>query len=113
MIRVACPDCLPPGLEPLSSFIRIHLVRYDTIQHTDQTIPHYGPDEWTFARGALSTMDRNLLGPIGPYILHGICKLITDSIPFNADTDDLLGETHVVHHIHSKIPHCESTSSLY
>ncbi|KAL8277248.1 hypothetical protein RQP46_010317 [Phenoliferia psychrophenolica] len=74
-------------------FVPYLWVNHWLVMHTDQTIPHYGPDEWTFARGALSTMDRNLLGPIGPYILHGIC------------------ETHVVHHIHSKIPHCESTPS--
>ncbi|KAL8283202.1 hypothetical protein RQP46_005980 [Phenoliferia psychrophenolica] len=73
------------------------LVMITYLQHTDPIIPHYRPSQWTFPRGALSTMDRNLLGPIGPYILHGIC------------------ETHVSHHIASKIPHYnawEATEAL-
>jgi omega-6 fatty acid desaturase (delta-12 desaturase) len=64
------------------------------LQHTDPVLPHYSASKWTFARGALATIDRNLLGPIGPYITHGIC------------------ETHVAHHISSKIPHCEFDHSL-
>lgn len=29
--------------------------------------PHYRAGEWTFAKGALCTIDRNMLGPVGPY----------------------------------------------
>lgn len=36
---------------------------------------------------AICTIDRSLYGPIGGFLLHGIC------------------ETHVAHHICSKIPH--------
>jgi fatty acid desaturase len=52
------------------------------------TVAHYTANKWTFARGALATIDRTFLGPIGAYVLHGIC------------------ETHVAHHISSKMPHC-------
>jgi omega-6 fatty acid desaturase (delta-12 desaturase) len=73
------------------------LVMITFLQHTDPVLPHYSASKWTFARGALATIDRNLLGPIGPYITHGIC------------------ETHVAHHISSKIPHYnawEATEAL-
>ncbi|KAI5478737.1 delta-12 fatty acid desaturase [Pseudohyphozyma bogoriensis] len=74
------------------------LVMITFLQHTDPIIPHYRASEWTFPRGALCTIDRNLLGPIvGPWIMHGIC------------------ETHVAHHINSKIPHYhawEATEAL-
>jgi omega-6 fatty acid desaturase (delta-12 desaturase) len=63
------------------------LVAITFLQHTDPLIPHYSNSEWTFAKGALCTIDRNCLGFVGPLMLHGIC------------------ETHVSHHISSKIPH--------
>ncbi|KAM0753794.1 delta-12-fatty acid desaturase [Meredithblackwellia eburnea MCA 4105] len=78
-------------------FVNHWLVMITFLQHTDPVIPHYHAAEWNFPRGALATMDRNLMGPIGPYILHGIC------------------ETHVSHHICSKIPHYnawEATEAL-
>ncbi len=61
------------------------LVMLTYLQHTDPTLPHYRAGEWTFARGALCTMDRNMLGPVGPYLMHGIT------------------ETHICHHLVSKI----------
>ncbi|GAA5868528.1 hypothetical protein JCM8547_003175 [Rhodosporidiobolus lusitaniae] len=73
------------------------LVMITYLQHTDPQLPHYRVPEWNFQRGALCTMDRNMMGWIGPYILHGIC------------------ETHVAHHISSKIPHYhawEATDAL-
>ncbi|KAL7409149.1 hypothetical protein BDY24DRAFT_404117 [Mrakia frigida] len=63
------------------------LVSITFLQHTDPFLPHYSNSLWTFPRGALATIDRNCLGFIGPVLLHGIC------------------ETHVSHHISSKIPH--------
>jgi omega-6 fatty acid desaturase (delta-12 desaturase) len=50
-------------------------------------VAHYSAEQWTFAKGALCTFDRKFFGPIGKHVLHGIC------------------ETHVAHHISSKIPH--------
>ncbi|PWN90170.1 hypothetical protein FA10DRAFT_266663 [Acaromyces ingoldii] len=63
------------------------LVMITYLQHTDPAIPHYTADSWTFPRGALCTVDRQWLGPVGPYLFHGI------------------SETHVLHHVSSKIPH--------
>lgn len=63
------------------------LVAITFLQHTDPLLPHYRASKWTFARGALCTIDRQLFGFLGPMAFHGIC------------------ETHVAHHISSKIPH--------
>ncbi|KAF8895451.1 delta-12 fatty acid desaturase protein [Infundibulicybe gibba] len=64
------------------------------LQHTDPLLPHYRTPEFTFPRGALSTLDRSLLGDcgklmgwLGAHATHGI------------------SETHVLHHVSSKIPH--------
>ncbi|KAH7920977.1 hypothetical protein BV22DRAFT_1039178 [Leucogyrophana mollusca] len=70
------------------------LVLITFLQHTDPLLPHYRAPEFTFPRGALATLDRNLLGDcgslmawIGAHATHGI------------------SETHVLHHVSSKIPH--------
>ncbi|RYF47766.1 MAG: hypothetical protein EOO38_11510, partial [Cytophagaceae bacterium] len=73
------------------------LVFITYLQHTDPVLPHYSAEKWTFARGALATIDRTFMGPVGGWILHGIC------------------ETHVAHHTSSKIPHYnawEATEAL-
>ncbi|KAJ3488412.1 hypothetical protein NLI96_g2861 [Meripilus lineatus] len=70
------------------------LVLITFLQHTDPLLPHYRASEFTFPRGALATFDRNLLGGaggiwgwLGAHATHGI------------------SETHVLHHVSSKIPH--------
>ncbi|GAA5986524.1 hypothetical protein JCM5350_001358 [Sporobolomyces pararoseus] len=68
-------------------FVNHWLVMITFLQHTDSQLPHYRSNEWTFVRGALCTIDRKFLGPVGTWLLHGIA------------------ETHVLHHISSKIPH--------
>ncbi|KAK8858544.1 hypothetical protein IAR55_002773 [Kwoniella newhampshirensis] len=78
-------------------FVNHWLVFITYLQHTDPVLPHYTAEKWTFPRGALATIDRTFLGPIGKHVLHGIC------------------ETHVVHHTSSKIPHYnawEATDAL-
>lgn len=55
------------------------------LQHTDITLPHYEDNEWTFARGAASTIDREF-GFVGQFFFHDII------------------ETHVCHHYVSRIP---------
>ena len=55
------------------------------LQHTDPSLPHYGSETWTFARGAAATIDREF-GFIGRHFFHGII------------------ETHVLHHYISTIP---------
>ncbi|ODN81705.1 hypothetical protein L202_02099 [Cryptococcus amylolentus CBS 6039] len=73
------------------------LVFITFLQHTDPVLPHYTANKWTFPRGALCTIDRSFMGPVGPHVFHGIT------------------ETHVAHHISSKIPHYnawEATEAL-
>ncbi|CEP20678.1 ODE2 [Cyberlindnera jadinii] len=61
------------------------LVFVTFLQHTDPTMPHYDDSEWTFAKGAAATIDRNF-GFVGQHIFHDII------------------ETHVLHHYVSRIP---------
>jgi len=60
------------------------LVMYTWLQHTDPSVPQYGPDEWTWVKGALSTIDR-------PY---GIFDFFHHKI----------GSTHVAHHLFHEMP---------
>lgn len=60
------------------------LVLYTWLQHTDPSVPHYGDGEWTWVRGALSTIDRS----------YGIFDLFHHTI----------GSTHVVHHLFHEMP---------
>ena len=85
--------CLLPNL---TSTIRVNhwLILITFLQHTDPIIPHYRQNEFTFQRGALATLDRNLLGGMGSFMgWIGACA--THGI----------SETHVLHHVNSKIPH--------
>ncbi|KAJ3006036.1 hypothetical protein NUW54_g4085 [Trametes sanguinea] len=41
------------------------LILVTFLQHTDPMLPHYRASEYTFPRGALSTLDRSLLGDLG------------------------------------------------
>ena len=66
------------------TFVNMWLVLYTWLQHTDPSIPHYGEGEWTWVRGALSTIDR-------PY---GIFDFFHHKI----------GSTHVVHHLFHEMP---------
>jgi omega-6 fatty acid desaturase (delta-12 desaturase) len=61
------------------------IVAITFLQHTDPSLPHYGPSAWNFTRGAAATIDREF-GFIGRQLLHGII------------------ETHVLHHFVSTIP---------
>ncbi|KAJ7133507.1 delta-12 fatty acid desaturase protein [Mycena epipterygia] len=70
------------------------LVLITFLQHTDPLLPHYRAPQFTFPRGALSTLDRSLLGDLGSFMgwigAHATCGI---------------SETHVLHHVCSKIPH--------
>ena len=70
------------------------LVLITFLQHTDPLLPHYRGPEFTFVRGALATLDRNLLGDCGA-LMGWIGATVTHGI----------SETHIVHHVSSKIPH--------
>ncbi|KAG8949754.1 hypothetical protein FRC04_008294 [Tulasnella sp. 424] len=73
------------------------LVLITFLQHTDPALPHYQASAFTFPRGALSTFDRELMG--GPGIIGSITGWICGTATHG------ICETHVAHHICSKIPH--------
>ncbi|KAJ2920623.1 hypothetical protein H1R20_g16471, partial [Candolleomyces eurysporus] len=62
------------------------IVMITYLQHSDPTIPHYRNKEWTFLRGAVSTVDRPLLGWMGRFFLHNV------------------SHDHIAHHVFSTIP---------
>lgn len=62
------------------------IVMLTFLHHTDPTLPHYRNKEWTFVRGAISTVDRPLLGFLGRFFLHNV------------------SHDHVAHHLFSTIP---------
>ncbi|KAJ3747325.1 delta 12-fatty acid desaturase [Lentinula detonsa] len=70
------------------------LVLITFLQHTDPLLPHYRASQHTFPRGALATLDRSLLGDLGGF-MGWIGALATHGI----------SETHICHHVASKIPH--------
>jgi omega-6 fatty acid desaturase (delta-12 desaturase) len=61
------------------------LVSITFLQHTDESVAHYSPEEWDWMRGALATIDRSL-GPWLNYKLHHIV------------------DSHVVHHMYADMP---------
>jgi len=69
--------CFGP-LDEMESDLTIVAITY--LHHTHPDAAHYEADTWTYAKGALSTVDREF-GFIGRHIFHGII------------------EYHVVHHI--------------
>lgn len=68
------------------------LVLITFLQHTDTYIPHFREGEWTWLRGSLCTVDRTF----GKW-LDGVLHHIVD--------------THVCHHIFSKMPHYHATEA--
>ncbi|KAL0960689.1 hypothetical protein HGRIS_005716 [Hohenbuehelia grisea] len=78
------------------------LVLITFLQHTDPLIPHYRAPEFTFQRGALATLDRQLLGDLGS-VMGWIGAHATHGI----------SETHVLHHVSSKIPHYNAWEATY
>lgn len=72
------------------------LVVVTWLQHTSKEIPHFGESDWTWIKGAMSTVDR-------PY------SWIIDDIHHH------IGSTHVCHHLFPLIPHyhaVEATKAL-
>lgn len=66
-------------------FVNHWLVFITYLQHSDPRMAHYEDSQWTFARGAATTIDREF-GFIGKHLFHDII------------------ETHVLHHYVSRIP---------
>jgi len=48
------------------------IVMLTYLHHSDPTIPMYRGKEWSFLRGAISTVDRPLLGWAGRFFLHNV-----------------------------------------
>ena len=65
--------------------VNYHLVLITFLQHTDVYMPHFRNKEWSWFRGALCTVDRSF-GPLLDHTFHHIV------------------DTHVCHHIFSKMP---------
>ncbi|KAL2914914.1 hypothetical protein HK105_205456 [Polyrhizophydium stewartii] len=65
--------------------VNFWLVTITFLQHTDPELPHYSNEHWDFLKGALATMDRD----------YGILNYFHHHI----------GDTHVVHHLFSTMPH--------
>lgn len=66
--------------------VNFFLVTITILQHTHVDVPHYRGDEWTFIRGALSTIDRSY-----GWLINIAHHHIQDS--------------HVAHHLFSTMPH--------
>jgi len=62
------------------------IVMLTYLHHSDPTVPHYRGSEWSFLRGAISTVDRPFLGFIGRFFLHNV------------------SHDHIAHHLFSSIP---------
>ncbi|KAJ7200843.1 fatty acid desaturase-domain-containing protein [Mycena pura] len=56
------------------------------LQHASPWVPYYRTPAWTFARGALATVDRPLYGWVGRFFMHHIAS------------------DHVAHHFFSGVP---------
>ncbi|KAI1081421.1 fatty acid desaturase-domain-containing protein [Whalleya microplaca] len=70
------------------------LVAITYLHHTHEDVKHYDGKTWNFVAGALATVDRDF-GIIGRNLFHGII------------------DTHVVHHLFSRIPfyHAEEATN--
>ena len=66
-------------------------ITYTFLHHTDPTVPLYGEDEWTWVRGALTTIDRD----------YGIFNFFHHQA----------GSAHVVHHLFHEIPFYNSVKA--
>jgi len=66
--------------------VNFWLLLYTYLHHTDPALPHYAADSWSWLQGALATVDRD----------YGIF--------WNTLHHDI-GNTHVLHHLFSTIPH--------
>eukprot|EP01094_Clydonella_sp_ATCC50884_P020920 TRINITY_DN4467_c0_g1_i2.p1 TRINITY_DN4467_c0_g1~~TRINITY_DN4467_c0_g1_i2.p1 ORF type:complete len:393 (-),score=101.86 TRINITY_DN4467_c0_g1_i2:149-1258(-) len=60
------------------------LLLYTKLHHTDVELPHFSGKDWTWVRGAISTIDRD----------YGFFNLVHHHI----------GDTHVAHHLFSRMP---------
>ncbi|KAF9269537.1 delta-12 fatty acid desaturase [Marasmius fiardii PR-910] len=79
-----------------SMFIKMYFIPYlllnhwivmlTYLHHSDPTVPMYREKQWSFVRGAVSTVDRPLLGHLGRFFFHNV------------------SHDHISHHLFSSIP---------
>ncbi|KAK1220660.1 hypothetical protein PQX77_016616 [Marasmius sp. AFHP31] len=80
----------------VAMFVKLYLVPYillnhwivmlTYLHHSDPTVPMYRNSQWSFVRGATSTVDRPLLGWAGRFFFHNV------------------SHDHISHHLFSSIP---------
>lgn len=75
-------------------FVNHWIVTLTYLHHTDPELPHYRGNAWSYARGAVATLDRDFLGWVGRFFLHDVSHF------------------HVVHHLFPKMPFCEFFCSV-
>ncbi|KAF9506553.1 hypothetical protein BS47DRAFT_1399398 [Hydnum rufescens UP504] len=95
-VSAALESIVRPVPEDLLTFIKFYLVPYvllnhwvvmfTYLHHTDPTLPHFRKDSWTFLRGAVTTIDRPLMGWMGRFFFHNI------------------SHDHIAHHFYSSAP---------
>lgn len=92
MIGILAWACVKFGTLNVASYyfvpylvVNLYLVLITYLQHTDSNVPHYRKNEFTWIRGAFSTVDRSF------------GWLLDDALHHIADT-------HVVHHLFSTMP---------
>jgi len=66
--------------------VNFWLILYTYLHHTDLALPHFRSEKWNWIQGALSTVDRD----------YGF---ILNTLHHN------IGNTHILHHLFSTIPH--------
>lgn len=61
-------------------FTNAWLVLYTWLQHTDVDVPHFGPESWTWEKGAFMTIDRPY-GPLFDFLHHRCAPLDLIGMP--------------------------------
>lgn len=84
------------------------IVALTYLHHSDPTIPHYRKAEWNFLRGALSTVDRPLLGWAGRFFLKNVSHDHVCPRSISITRTALLTARQIAHHLFSSIPFCTS-----
>jgi omega-6 fatty acid desaturase (delta-12 desaturase) len=93
--------------------VNMWLVLITDLQHTDPSIPHYRGAEWTWIKGMFITvgiLSLTIQFPEAWSIAHSrrsagaLCTMDRDYGHLNAVFHHI-GDTHVAHHLFSKMPH--------
>lgn len=83
--------------------VNFWLVTITKLQHSNPDVPYFNNDEWGWLKGQLTTVDRSY-GPLLNRYVQINFKIWTLANPFLLRTLHHITDTHLVHHIFSKIP---------